>query len=249
MASSNLQSTERSVSATRTNETDSSYRRSQVSSLSSNLNFKLPIKLDHTNYNYWRMQVLPAIRAFDLEDFVLNCTRCPEKFVESSIEGSAQTVQVITLSINEYVLKMKSFSEALGAAGHHIAVDYLISSVLGGLGPEYDPVVVTITARQSQINLQEVQFLLMSYESRLAQHNAVLAMDLINASANYSTHNNRGGYRGGYNNQGYRGRTRGRGRGRVGGRTGPRIFCQLCGKSGHVVSSCWHRFDQTFQGT
>ncbi|KAL5805177.1 hypothetical protein ACOSQ3_031977 [Xanthoceras sorbifolium] len=317
MASSNLQSTERSVSATRTNETDSSHRRSQVSSLSSNLNFKLPIKLDHTNYNYWRMQVLPAIRAFDLEDFVLNCTRCPEKFVESSIEGSAQTVQVISeefllwkktdqlivcwlfstlnesifgqvthcttsfevwntlellfsqqskarilqiktemnatrkgaLSINEYVLKMKSFSEALGAAGHHIAVDDLISSVLGGLGPEYDPVVVTITARQSQINLQEVQFLLMSYESRLAQHNAVSAMDLTNASANYSTHNNRGGYRGGYNNQGYRGRTRGRGSGRVGGRTGPRIFCQLCGKSGHVVSSCWHRFDQTFQGT
>ncbi|KAL5754087.1 hypothetical protein ACOSP7_022307 [Xanthoceras sorbifolium] len=38
------------------------------------------------------------------------------------------------------------------------------------------------------------------------------------------------------------------GRGRYGGRGGPRLFCQLCGKSGHVVATCYHRFDQNFRG-
>ncbi|KAL5758837.1 hypothetical protein ACOSP7_021448 [Xanthoceras sorbifolium] len=182
MASSNLQSIERSVSATKTNGIDSSQQKSQLSSFSSSLNLKLPIKLDHTNYNNWRMQVLPAIRAFDLEDFVLNCTRCPEKFVEVSIEGSTQPEKERC-----HVHTMKSFSEALGAAGHYIAVGDLISSVLGGLD---DPVVVTITTKQSHINLQEVQFLLMSYESRLAQHNTVSAVDLTHASANYFAYSN-----------------------------------------------------------
>ena len=40
---------------------------------------------------------------------------------------------------------------------------------------------------------------------------------------------------------GYRG---GRGRGRASNR---RIYCQLCGKSGHFVVKCYHRFDKNFQ--
>ncbi|KAL5823554.1 hypothetical protein ACOSQ4_021454 [Xanthoceras sorbifolium] len=190
MASSNHPFAENSDPATRSNGYDSSQRKSQVSSLSSSLNFKLSIKLDHNSYNYWRMQVLPAIGAFDLEDFVLNCKKCPEKFVEIAVEGSDQVEQLIVcwlfstlhesifsqvthcttsfevwnalenlfsqqskarilqiktemkamrkgaLSISEYVLKIKGFSEALGAAGHFMSIDDLISSVLGGLGPE-----------------------------------------------------------------------------------------------------------------
>ena len=43
-----------------------------------------------------------------------------------------------------------------------------------------------------------------------------------------------------------RGRSGGRGRGRNKG--GSRFVCQLCGKTGHVVSSCFKRFNQAFQG-
>ncbi|KAL5825464.1 hypothetical protein ACOSQ3_021527 [Xanthoceras sorbifolium] len=247
MDSSNHPFAENSDPATRSNGYDSSQRKSQVSSLSSSLNFKLSIKLDHNSYNYWRMQVLPAVRAFDLEDFVLNCKKCPEKFVEIAVEGSdqveqARILQIKTemnamrkgaLSISEYVLKIKGFSEALGAAGHFMSIDDLIS-------------IVTITAKQSHTNLQEVQFLLMSYECTLAHCNTTSAIDLSHASAHYSAHNNRGGYRGGYNRVNI-GRTQGRGRGRAGGRNGLKMFCQLCSKNGHVIS-CWHRFDQNFQG-
>ncbi|KAL5799444.1 hypothetical protein ACOSQ3_032523 [Xanthoceras sorbifolium] len=125
----------------------------------------------------------------------------------------------------------------------------LFPAFLGGLGPEYDPVVVTITAKQGFISLPEVQYLLMSYEGRLAQHNTAATIDLTNASAHYSSsqqnYNNKGG-RGYPNNN--RGRFRGRSRRRYGGRGGPRLFCQLCVKSGHVVATCYHRFDQNFQG-
>ncbi|KAL5819905.1 hypothetical protein ACOSQ4_023747 [Xanthoceras sorbifolium] len=215
-------------------------QKTQVSLLSSNLNFKLPIKLDHINYNYWRMQVLPVIRAFDLEDFVLTCKKCPEKYIQSyedfllwkkvdqlivgwlfstlsesifgqvthcttayevwsslenlySQQSKARVLQLKTemnstkkgaMSINDYVLKMKCLSESLAATGQLLAADDVISSVLRGLG---HPVVVTITARQGFISLQEVQYLLMSYEGRLAQHNTVATIDLTNTSAHYSS--------------------------------------------------------------
>ncbi|KAL5822684.1 hypothetical protein ACOSQ3_020608 [Xanthoceras sorbifolium] len=109
------------------------------------------------------------------------------------------------MSINDYVLKMKCLSESLAAAGQPLVAGDVISSVLGGLGPEYDPVVVTITAKQAFIR-----------------------------GRGYPNNN--------------RGRFRGRGHGRYGGRGGPKLFCQLCGKSGHAVATCYYRFDQNFQG-
>ncbi|KAL5744011.1 hypothetical protein ACOSP7_026874 [Xanthoceras sorbifolium] len=140
---------------------------------------------------------------------------------------------------------MKGFSKALVAAGQLLSTDDIVSSVLGRLGLEYNPVVVTNTARQSYISLQEVQYLFISYESKLAQHNTATTLDLAHASANYSS-NTKGGFRGAPN-QGPRGRSRGIGRGRYGGRGGPSFFYQLCGKSGHVVTTCYHRFEHNFQ--
>lgn len=62
--------------------------KSQVSLISSNLNFKLPIKLDRNNYCFWKSQVLPAIRAFDLENFVYGSGVCPPKYIQSSQSNS-----------------------------------------------------------------------------------------------------------------------------------------------------------------
>ncbi|KAL5855318.1 hypothetical protein ACOSQ4_005120 [Xanthoceras sorbifolium] len=125
---------------------------------------------------------------------------------------------------------MKCFSESLVVAGQFISNDDLISSILGGLGPECDSVVVTITTKQGFISLQEVQFVIMSYESRLAQHNTTAMVDIAHASTNFAGANI----------------YRGRGRGRNGGRG--RLFCQLCGKNGHNVTTCYHRFDRNFAG-
>ena len=92
--------------------------------------------------------------------------------------------------------------------------------------------VVTITARQGQISVEEAQFLLMSYESRLAQHHTAVTLDFSQAQANYSN----------FRGSNMRGRARGsdsRGRGYGRNKGGSRFVCQLCGKTGHVVSSCF----------
>ncbi|KAL5764167.1 hypothetical protein ACOSQ2_016761 [Xanthoceras sorbifolium] len=120
----------------------------------------------------------------------------------------------------------------------------LVAYILGGLELEFDPVICNIAGKKEKITLQDAQFLLMSYESRLEQYYSSTTIDMTQAnlstkSANFA----RGG------NQ-YQNHNRGRSRGRRGGRGGryfnQRLVCQLCGKNGHFSAICYHRFDQAF---
>ncbi|KAL5854638.1 hypothetical protein ACOSQ4_004440 [Xanthoceras sorbifolium] len=52
------------------------------SSLAKTLNSNLPLKLDKTNYIYWKTQVLPAIRALDLEDYISSSALVPQQLIE-----------------------------------------------------------------------------------------------------------------------------------------------------------------------
>lgn len=47
----------------------------------------LSIKLDRNNYSFWRSQVLPAVRAYDLEGFLLGTVPCPPRFVDNTTDG------------------------------------------------------------------------------------------------------------------------------------------------------------------
>ncbi|KAL5831806.1 hypothetical protein ACOSQ4_017160 [Xanthoceras sorbifolium] len=293
--------------------------RSQL--ISKNLNFNLPIKLDDNNYIYWKTQILPVIRAYDLEEFIFGSTRCPAKFVESIDEESGESIQtynddylnwkkidqllvswlMTTLSarilgqvtqcvtscevwntvtslfsqqsmarimhlrsqlqstkkgsmkINEYIVKMRGLTDALMAAGQVMTERDLVSYILGGLGLEFDPVVVTITSKKEDITLQDTQFLLMSYESRLEMANSTATLDLSQAAANVVNKGNKGEVSANYVRGGqFQNNNGGRSKGRRGGRGGryfnQRLTCQLCGKPGHFSAICYHRFDQTFAG-
>ncbi|KAL5834706.1 hypothetical protein ACOSQ4_014203 [Xanthoceras sorbifolium] len=124
----------------------------------------------------------------------------------------------------------------------------LVAYILGGLGLEFDPVICNITSKKEDITLQDAQFLLMGYESRLEQYHASTTIDISQTPANLSA-KSANFVRGG--NQ-FQNNNRGRSRGRRGGRGDryfyQRIVCQLCGKLGHFFSICYHRFDQTFAG-
>ncbi|KAF4361339.1 hypothetical protein G4B88_005129 [Cannabis sativa] len=48
----------------------------------------LTIKLEGTNYPYWRSQALPALRAHELEGYVLGTKPCPPQFVDNTVGGS-----------------------------------------------------------------------------------------------------------------------------------------------------------------
>lgn len=40
----------------------------------------LTLKLDRTNYSFWKTQVIPALRAHNLEGFILGTNVCPPRF-------------------------------------------------------------------------------------------------------------------------------------------------------------------------
>ena len=85
-----MSSSDRSITSDENNKGESSKQKSPT-----NLNFKLPIKLDRNNYNFWKLQVLAAVRAFDLEDFVLNPSKCPPRFVQTRLDKSEEIVQLL----------------------------------------------------------------------------------------------------------------------------------------------------------
>ncbi|KAL5807575.1 hypothetical protein ACOSQ4_030308 [Xanthoceras sorbifolium] len=293
-------------------------RENQSQLIFKNLNFNLHIKLDDNNFIYWKTQILPVVRAFDLEDFIFGATTCPPKFVSSVDEESGEHIQCYnddylvwkkidqlltswlmstltesvlgrvtqcitscevwltvtnmfsqqsmarimhlrsqlqtlkkgSMKISEYILKIKGVADALMAAGQTMTEQDLVAYILGGLGLEFDPIICNIASKKEEITLQDAQFLLMGYESRLEQYHASTTIDISQATANLSAKTAnfaRGGNQFQNNN---RGRSRGGKRGGRGGRYfNQRLVCQLCGKPGHFSGICYHRFDQTFAGT
>ena len=79
------------------------------SSLAKGLNFNLHVKLDNDNYISWKAQVLPIIKAFELEDFISGLKSIPPKLIEtSSSDGSVKQ-----LIVNEEYIKWNKSDQLL----------------------------------------------------------------------------------------------------------------------------------------
>lgn len=151
-------------------------------------------------------------------------------------------------SATAYFTKMKGLVDEMAAAGKKLEDDDVVSYILNGLDSDYNAFVSSIMSKE-EVTLSDLYAQLLAYEARLEQQNS----GSFGSSANSA-------YRGG-RGQG-RGRGRGRGRGDFGrggaghcGRGGRgndgesvRPTCQLCGREGHVVQSCYKRFDMNFTG-
>ncbi|KAL5776307.1 hypothetical protein ACOSP7_009233 [Xanthoceras sorbifolium] len=135
------------------------------------------------------------------------------------------------------------------AAGQVISEQDLVAYILGGLGFEFDPVICNIASKKDDITLQDAQFLLMNYESRLEQFHASATIDIGQALANSITKSANFARGGSQFQNNSRGRTRGRRGGRGGRFYNQRLTCQLCGKVGHFSAICYHRFDQSFSSS
>lgn len=167
-----------------------------------------------------------------------------------------QTLKKDALPMTEYLSKIKTCCDLLGAAGCRITEEDQILHILSGLGTEYDSVMVTITSKADSWKVQDVNALLLSFESRLeSAKSPSINLDGSQPTANFtqtsgqkrewnlqgSRRSNSNYGRGeGARGSGYRGRG---GRGRNGG---SRISCQLCQKPGHTADKCWYRFEQGF---
>jgi len=160
-------------------------------------------------------------------------------------------------SISAYFQKAQGFSHLLAAIGKPVDASELVSNILAGLGPDYDPLVTSVTTRQDSISLNGLYGYMLSYELRLEQHKS--AIDLNISTANTAQRqspshprNNRGSNPG-YRNNFSQGRGRGRGRGppQQFPSSGPSSFqrptCQVCHKQGHTAATCWFQFEQDYQ--
>ncbi|KAL4335170.1 hypothetical protein GQ457_07G002650 [Hibiscus cannabinus] len=149
-----------------------------------------------------------------------------------------------TLSIREYTTQVKEICDLLATSGSPVAEVEQIATILNGLTAEYEPFVAAMTVSRESYTLESVTSALHDAESRILDSVRVpIGINMtqfnnssksgegeaINKSRSYSNMRSKGQY-----SNRYKGR--------------PRVQCQLCGKLGHLVDRCWHRFDKNFKG-
>lgn len=176
-----------------------------------------------------------------------------------------------SLTINEYLLKVKNVIDKLASVGHQLTDTDHIEAIFNGLPEEYDTFVISVSSRAEIYSVEEIESLLLAQEARIEKHSKNLDSASVNLAAQKKHykgrsvsptssssyyHNHNRGY-----SQGQKGKTHHFGRNsgnRFSMRNGTqnwntnfnnsnKLQCQVCGKSGHTALDCWHRFDQDYQ--
>ena len=152
-----------------------------------------------------------------------------------------------TMSIDEYVGKMKAYADELAAAGKALDDEELISYIITGLDLDYNPVISTALGRVDPISVTEFTSQLLAFEQRLNLYQGSSSSSSF--SANVASRGRGGGRM--FRGRGARGRGNGgRGRGNFNNNSSSgkqKVQCQICKKVGvHTASECWHRFDENF---
>ncbi|KAL4352410.1 hypothetical protein GQ457_06G014490 [Hibiscus cannabinus] len=149
-----------------------------------------------------------------------------------------------TLSMREYTMAVKETCDHLATCGSSITDIEHIATILNGLPVEYEPSVAAITTSKESYTVDNVVSILIDAETRMEDvsrfpvgihftkfNHKQSTNDDLDSLANKDDHQDSS--RNGFVNR-FKGRSR------------PQ--CQLCGKLGHSVERCWHRFDQNFKG-
>ncbi|CAA0842045.1 Unknown protein, partial [Striga hermonthica] len=78
-----------------------------------------------------------------------------------------QTMKKGSLTMREYLNKMKTCFDLLAAVGERVSESDQVLHLLSGLGQEYNSIMVAVTSRLEPWTMINLQSLLLSYESRL----------------------------------------------------------------------------------
>jgi hypothetical protein len=157
------------------------------------------------------------------------------------------TTQKGSLTVAEYISKMKVLVDDMASAGKKLDDEDFTSYVLAGLDAEYNSVVSSIAGRVEPISFAELYSQLLACENRLDPQNG--GHGSSQSSANSASRGRGGPFRG----RGSRGASRGGGS--FGGRGKGDSFskpknkfppCQLCGKTNHPMFKCYKRFDPNY---
>lgn len=166
------------------------------------------------------------------------------------MKSKLQSIKKGSLSIDEYVKKIKHISDSLTVVCSPVDDEDIIIYTLNGLPPEYGPFKTSIRTRSAPILLEELHVLLQCEELNLEAIQTVPYDTLptaMAASKEGQKYNNRG------SQSNFRGRGRGpkpnyKGRGSPTQHSNTKPCCQICNRTGHTALDCYHRMDYSFQG-
>jgi uncharacterized membrane protein YgcG len=168
------------------------------------------------------------------------------------------------LSASAYYHRVKALADSMAAIDAPLKDDEVLGYMLAGLGPEFEPLVASLTTRDDAVSLNSFYAYLIGAELRLEQQ--ATSSEII-SSVNSATRQGQGAPRGGQGQGGHGGQGGGGQGGGRGGqppygqppqqqqqqrrngngqrRNGPK--CQVCGKYGHDALRCRQRFNHAFQ--
>ncbi|KAE8723908.1 hypothetical protein F3Y22_tig00011547pilonHSYRG00026 [Hibiscus syriacus] len=164
-----------------------------------------------------------------------------------SLHGRLRSLKIGDLSVREFSTQIKEICDLLATSGSSISKIDKIVTLLNGLPGNFEPFVAAIIVSREPYTFDIVTLVLIDAESRIG--------DLMKTavSINLTRHNNyNGGNANGNRDRYYTSnrtndsREKTQNVNKYKGR--PRHQCQLCGKIGHLVDRCWHRFDENFKG-
>ncbi|MED6216058.1 hypothetical protein PIB30_118825 [Stylosanthes scabra] len=147
-----------------------------------------------------------------------------------------------TGTIAEYLTSIQNLVDSLHSLGHDFTEADHVLAITDGLPDEYDGYVTSMLSRLTTFTIHEAESFLNAYENRINKKASSKAVAHIAQGTSDSTQSYGRGT-GGRTNRGTGGNRGGRG-GRF---QNNRPQCQLCGRIGHAVQTCYHRFDPHYQ--
>ncbi|XP_057803192.1 uncharacterized protein LOC131018491 [Salvia miltiorrhiza] len=167
----------------------------------------ISVKLDRSNYSFWKAQIATTVRAFGFDD-VLQNNSAPSQYLDSASSENVQNPSyLVWLRRNQFVFSWiltfispsmigyvgrctfsaeillafeKDILDQLYNIGQPISKSDLVTHVLAGLGQEFESISVFLQSTCEELTLHELQFALQTHEIRI--HNQAIASGNLSQS-------------------------------------------------------------------
>ncbi|KAA8549295.1 hypothetical protein F0562_000979 [Nyssa sinensis] len=257
-------------------------------SASSNVTFAPPnighlvsIKLSDSNYLIWSSQIVPVLKSHDLMGFVDGSEPCPSKSLDANkfasqsrtrvhhLKRKLQTLHQGSMKCTDFLEKAKLVSDELVAVGKPLADDDLMSYIVNGLNPSFNPFITSLSfaTRDKNVSFEDFQAELLSYELLLENQNTSIPLETNNFAfftpkSNHQQYNRKPKNPSKpYSRPLYSQNPCPQSSPKPSGLPSspqpnqmqhsfptPKSPCQICGKLSHKALDCFHRMDYAYQG-
>lgn len=85
-----------------------------------------------------------------------------------------QGIKKGSLTVNEYLLKIKNIVDRLASVSHIVSSSYHIDAIFNGLSEEYDTFIISVNSRTEDYTVEETEALLLAQKGRIEKHSKEL---------------------------------------------------------------------------